>query len=345
MNQTKILPNETAFIKEIYFYITGSSWLRDSLYLFLISPIGLIGTILNSISLSILLKKQFHNSALFKYLQVYTANGIVLSATLSCAFLISPRYFFELNTSYSARIYKCLIVPSHVVALSFFFSNAMDVLINIERAAAYYPKFKRFKNIPPYIACFILLLICVVFNSPNYLLITPSSDYDVNKALSSIQNIMKFKGLCLRNPIYLTSFGTIITVFGFVVKDLLTLSLNTITSWASLYYMRSFYRKKAEITNENPRNKKSADREAAKLRQTYMTLSLAIFSILLHLFEFAAVLVIFFFYENMEYSFSLTVFIYVLIGFKQLINFPIFCFFNTKFRKCFLNTNVTKSHE
>ena len=112
MNNQTTNNNDTALIKSIFYMSVFSTWTRDSIYLFLVTPMGLLGVMLNSISFGICILKQFRSQPLFKYLQVYTFNSLILSATLSCSFLISPRYLFDLSTSLSARIFKCYLVPS-----------------------------------------------------------------------------------------------------------------------------------------------------------------------------------------------------------------------------------------
>jgi len=115
MNQTGN-NNQTELIKSIFYMIVGSTWTLDSLYLFLVTPMGLLGLMLNAVSFGIFISKQFRSHTLFKYLQVYTFNSMILSATLSCSFLISPRYLFDLSTSLSARIFKCYLVPSGIIS-------------------------------------------------------------------------------------------------------------------------------------------------------------------------------------------------------------------------------------
>ena len=321
--------NQTLLIKSIYYMIVGSTWTYDSIYLFLVTPMGFLGLLLNLIAFGIFISKRFRSQPLFKYLQVYTFNSLILSATFSLSFLISPRYFFDLSHSTLARIFKCYLVPSVIVSLVFYFNNALDVLINIQSAAVYT---NRFKSTNPYVLCAIVFAVCFVVNSPNYLLITMSTDEQVNHGLSSLANILKFKGLCLRNPIYLTPYGTVITLFGFAVKELLTLCLEIASSLASIYCMKSYYKRNRQLTNQT--RLVSVDER----KKTLMALSLTALSIGIHVFEFAAVLLIFFFYANIQ-PFEFSMLIYVFISFKQLINFVIFFLFNKKFRDIFRLNN------
>lgn len=75
------------------FYIKyGSTWTIDSIYLFIISPIGFIGFILNILSLIVIFKIN-DNSALYKYLKVYCLISIVICFLAIFTFYVySPRY-------------------------------------------------------------------------------------------------------------------------------------------------------------------------------------------------------------------------------------------------------------
>lgn len=327
INQT--FNNQTELIKTIYYMIVGSTWTYDSIYLFLVTPMGILGILFNGISFGIFTLNKFRNQALFKYLRVFTFNSLILSITFSCSFLISPRYFFDLSHSLIARVFKCYIVPSVVVSLIFYFNNALDVLINIQIAAVYTNRLDRFKSINPYILCAVVFTICFVVNSPNYLLISISTDEQVNEGLSSFANILKFKGLCLRNPIYLTTYGTAITMLGFAVKELLTLCLEIVSSLASIHCMRMYYKRNRNLTGQTVNRQELISK--GEMKKTIMALVLTMFSILLHCFAFSAVCIIFF-VPNIV-AFEYTLLIYVFISFKQLINFPLFYLFNRKFRK------------
>lgn len=335
---TTISQNNTELIKEIFLKVIGSSWLYDSMYLFIITPMGIVGTILNLISLKIFTRKEFHKMAIFKYFQIYVLNSLILSATLSCAFFMSPRHLFAISTSYSARIYKCLLLPSYVLALFLFFGNSMGVLVNLERISNFSPAFKKFKTMSPYLSCLILLIICVIINLPTYFLITPNTDEQVSDALLSYENVIKFKGVCLRNPISLTLWGKVISIFGYSVKGVLVLVLDIISNSVSIYYLRDYFVKKRNLASNSTslnQNKKQVDRaETSKLNHTYMTIYLTLFAIVMHLIIFAADLVIFFFSSNTAVLFAFTFLTFFIVAFKQIINFVFFYLFNRKFRDC-----------
>ena len=218
--------NVSKEIKEIFLEKLGSTWLYDSLYFFLIVPMGIVGVLLNCISFVIFLKKGLRELNFYKYFQVYALTGVVLSLILSFSFMHSPHFLFEISISMYSRIFKCLIEASYVLPLFLFFSNALNILLNIERASSFSENLKSFKRISPYSACFCLFMICAVINLPMYFLIDTVSDEYINEALSVREKAFQIKGLCIRNPGSLNLFGIIATWFSFVVKELVTFILD-----------------------------------------------------------------------------------------------------------------------
>jgi hypothetical protein len=327
-------------LKEIFLSKIGSTLLYDSLYLFLIVPMSVIGTILNIISLIIFFRKNMRNLSFYKYYQIYAINSLILSFTLSLNFLHSPRFFFDLSISRAARIFKCLIELSYVLPLALFYSNAMNILLNIERATCFTTKFKYFKNTSPYLICFWLLLICTIVNMPAYFLIRPASDKEINDALTNLTG--SFKSLCLRNNNILkdTIFGIVITLFGIIIKGLFTLIIDIASNFISIYYFKKYLQKKIISFNLNNELLTSIIQmkrmESMKRKQTMMTIYLTTFSIIISIVELSANVIIFFFSKNFTLLYVIEFLVCFLIAFKQIMNFFFYYWFNSNF-KIFLN--------
>lgn len=339
MNKTNSEINE---IKEIFLSKIGSTWIYDTLYLCLIVPMGAIGVILNSISLFIFLKRNLRHLSFFKYFQVYTLISIILSATVCCTFFLSPRYFFKLSTSYSARIFKCHVTPSYVIALFLFYSNALSVLLNLERASSFTEKFKRFKTISPYNASLYLFILCVIINIPTYFLIDMATDREIKEALSSLEKAKLFKGICLRNKNSLSMFGVIATLFGFVIKGLITLILDLISNVISMVYFKKYLKRKMKNLHLKEDSSNTTKKflsgqigriESMRRKQTAMTIYLSLFSIVVYAGELSANLIVFFYSMNTRVLFAVEFVIFFLIGFKQIMNFLFFYIFNTNFQQ------------
>ena len=116
--------NQTIDLKNLLLEHFRVTWLESILYLCLIVPMGILGTLFNAISILIFLKKSFRNKALFKYMQVYTFNSLIITSCQIFFFYYSTYHLFDLATSYGAKIFKCYITPSYVMAFCYFYGNS-----------------------------------------------------------------------------------------------------------------------------------------------------------------------------------------------------------------------------
>ena len=82
-----------------------SSYIKDSLNLYIIIPMGVIGTILNLITLIILSKKTFNDVNIYKIMKVYSLNSLLITFFISFIFLFSPYVLLDLSKSIIGRIY------------------------------------------------------------------------------------------------------------------------------------------------------------------------------------------------------------------------------------------------
>lgn len=334
MNQSVKSNQTSSYIKEIFLLKIGSTWLIDGLYLFLIVPLSCLGTLFNIISLIIFFRSDLRSIKIFQYFQVYTMNSLIQSGTLIFAFYQSPRYLFELSVSYSARFFRCKIVGSYVVALLFFYGNALGILLNLERASHFSVRLRRFKNLSPYLACLILLAICSVFNLPTYFMLNVASDEEVAASLLSLEGVLKFQGLCTRTQVSLSTLGKAITLFGYSVKGILTLCMDMATNLLSIHLLRKYFRSRnLNLTlQQTPQDRQQSRLNSSKVNQTYMTIYLTACSIFLHVIEFLVDLC-FTLFPTSEILITLAFAIYFLIAIKQLINFFFYAAFNRRFWK------------
>ena len=238
MNSTEIL------VKQIFLLKLGSSLVLDSIYLFVICPLGILGTVLMTISLIILLQKDFRKEAFFQYLQVLTLAKLIQAACIIFMYFKAPYFLFDIAKSMSSRIYNFKILSSYVIALFFFFGDAIFVLLNLERIAMFSPRYKGLKKLNPYLASFVLLLICELVNLPTFFVYDIPSDGDIEMALTSLENVLSFKGLCPKTSFGKSFLGLSLNVFGYVVKGLIVLIIDVAINLVSVYYVRDFYKKK-----------------------------------------------------------------------------------------------------
>jgi hypothetical protein len=86
---------------ESLFFALGSDQLLDRLYMYMLTPVTVIGFILNVLSLAVLMNKEFDNIPFFSYLRVYTANSSVLLLFACSYFTANAFTFFTWTTSYA----------------------------------------------------------------------------------------------------------------------------------------------------------------------------------------------------------------------------------------------------
>ena len=237
-------------IKKIFLLKLGSSQVLDSIYLFVICPMGILGTCLMTISLALLFQRDFRKEAFFQYLQVLTLANLIQAACMIFMYFKAPYYLFDSAKSMGARIYNCKILSSYVVALFFFYGDAIFLLLNLERMAIFSSRYKSFNKINPYLACFILLVVCELFNLPTFFVYNVPTDDEIDVALSSLENVLAFKGLCPKTLFGASLLGQGLNIFGYVVKGFIVLVIDVAINFLSVFCIRDFYKKKQILTNK-----------------------------------------------------------------------------------------------
>jgi hypothetical protein len=333
--------SETSIIKEIFLSKLGSNLIFDSINLFLITPMGILGTILMFVSLVIFLHKDFRKLAYFQYLQVYTLSSLIQAATLIFMFYQAPSYLFEISISMSARIYGCKILNSYVIALLFFYNDAIFILLNLERISNFAENsLNNFKKVNPYLACFILLVICELFNLPTFFVYDLATDQDIELALSSYKNVMKFNKICIKNSFGFSSLGQALGIFGYLVKGLITLLIDIGSTLASAYYIREFYRKKKTIQQQqqqqpaNTINKKEDSIEKSRVKQMKMIIYLSVCTVIFHIIQLVGDIIILLSKISLQLL-IVKIILLLVVGVKQILNFYYFFYYNRKFRQTF----------
>ena len=100
------LTNQTLFYlsKKQFNNVMGYNIIIESLQLYLMTPLNLMGFILNPLRFFILKNKRFNTTPLFGYLKVYSVNSTVLNLLLFFNFLF---YRFDFSYDYGLQFYYC----------------------------------------------------------------------------------------------------------------------------------------------------------------------------------------------------------------------------------------------
>ena len=297
----------------------------DSLYLYLIIPMASLGVVLNLLSFITLCKRSFNEINLFKYFRVYIFSSLIVSSSLIFIFFTAQYSFYELALSYSARIYACQI--SYVIALIFFYENALEIFINLERALCFSNHFRRFKKISPFIICLILLLVCLVVHSPNFFLFDIVQDYELPILLKS----------CKVTQFASSSLGILALTVSYVIEGPLVVLLVIISNLISLISFRRFIKRKAQLqagtaqtSRRNATNERNENKDRKLLR---MVLFMTSFSVVIHSVKVANEVIIYIYQLSPKigawFAFS-TVFVWTL---KNLVSNFFLYFGNTQFKE------------
>ena len=321
-------------LHELFLLQIESSWFNDSLYLFLITPLAIFGTITNAICVLIFLKKEFKSINLFKYYLIYSLNSFAISTTMMLSFLLAHRYFFDLSISLLARVFSCLIFPSFVSIL-FFFGNILDIAVNLERASSLSVTYKKFSKISPYLVSFIGLVFSTLVEIPSMFMERVSTDQEINDAQYNYNKLKTFDtcpNTLIATPIFETSF----IILEYTIKDVITLILVIGSNVSSFILFKKFFNKKKaliqspviENDSEKPSILNKNKETLMEQRLVIMTCTLTAVSFILLMFHLFVEVV-----HHFTHDTNIVVLIYIIVGFKQCVNIFFFYSFNSNFRK------------
>jgi hypothetical protein len=240
--------------KEYLLLQIGSTWLLDSLHLYLVTLFGYIGFTFNMLSFWAFYKIKFQKQILKSYMKVYTLN-----AAVCCLFIIfdftarSPRYVENITFSFIGGFFRCK--STQIVATLYFFGNVLDCLILTERLSHFVKPLQKFSTFNPWRVIWISFCVCVIISMPfyyDYEIRSKSEFYDSIKTLN-IENNEQFT-FCRRQPFFRTTLGMIIFGIVIIVRDIITLILELILSIASIILFRRYLTKRKRFIHLNLRN-------------------------------------------------------------------------------------------
>ena len=109
----------------------GTTWTVYAGTLYGLTPICVLGSIMNLATYLILKRDPFHTSTIFKYLRLNVLNSLVLCVLLMTRFLITI-YKFDFTNNYLISFYANFIYAPFLSIL-YLNGNLLDILIVIER--------------------------------------------------------------------------------------------------------------------------------------------------------------------------------------------------------------------
>jgi hypothetical protein len=343
MNNQSENPTNWTFqfvITESFLLQLSSTWALDSIYLFSVVPIGITSVLLNSIGFGVLCRIHINATNLYKYLRVYSLNSSLMSLIISCMFLSFSARYFDFFREPIGIWYRCRVFGYGMLSL-YLFNNLLDILVVLLRLAIFVPKLRFLESMRPLFVSFSLLVVSLIVHSPLLILYDTVSDYEVvtTKAIS----------YCALSQLGKSKPGIFLNILVIFVRDFLTIILEVVISYMSVFYYVKFRTNAANlrlhetslnaIRNGNPlRTNHELNRQKKEEKNKHQLLLMTIFisfsSIATHLVVAVAFLLLASSVsENIRIIyFSIVCFAIHCFSLKLLFNVFVFYFLNSNFK-------------
>jgi hypothetical protein len=276
------MENTTANSRLMFLSNVRSSWLQEILTLYMIVPMGAIGTILNLISLSIFLKKSIRKIALFKYLIILSLVNSIIASNQIFYFYFMPNLFYNLTISINGRIFAT-IGNNDIILYLFFLGNLIEIMINIERALYFSEGYQKIKKISPYLISFFILVISLLIFTPNFLSIKMVPE----------NLIYVLYRVSMPTDFALSKIGKLVLIVCYILEGPIIFILLIVTNIIAIISYKRFNKRKElidrtnniEMMSEGELNKKiKTEKKDQKLLM--MTSYLSLVSAVAELFQF-----------------------------------------------------------
>ena len=229
---------------ELFYSMIGSTYLIDSLFLFVVSPSAFVGLLVNMLALGVLLRSRDRNfDLLHKYLVVYVFNNILLCTIISLSFVsFSPRFvpwFFGMF----ARIHKCILLD--MVALNFLTLNrTLEVLILCQRLANFKAVFRRIGRANWSKTYVLIVIATLLINAPFYRNV--KSDAELAHDLTHFNANVVFT-YCARDAFYNHNWVNYSKTASTFVRDCVILIIELALSILLIKHFRRFLAAKTRV--------------------------------------------------------------------------------------------------
>ena len=348
-NQTQTYPSLDYWLNQL-----GSYLLSDYLYMYLITGLSLIAFGFNLVSWLVLQKSIIPSTGFYRFMKVYTLNGMVLSLILSSTFVTTSTRLFSFAISYEATFYSVYI---YTPLLSAFYLNSslLEIYLVIERMLYFLPeRFKRFRIVRFKKFCMSLFIISVLIILPNYFIYFPGH-FDVPLDKSTVYRIHSIS----LTPFSETTAGKALAFLMYFIRDILTMIAKLVLNTILVIHVRRYlFKLKMDKLNfalkistsalhiQNIDLSKQSYINKTDRNQTYIALIMSLYSLFEHAFYIPSYIL---FALRINTIAPLFYFLCIVsLGLKHATNFLIFYKFNFLFRtevkKTFFKILKRKKH-
>ena len=233
-------------------------WPLNTIYLFVILPIGLIGFLLNLICFYILKHNDFNSARIYGYFRVITINSAMLCLAQASLFISLTHRYFQFSNTYEANYYSTVIyIPGSNVFL--LYGSILDMCMSIERSSLFYIKFKVLVKPKPYKICFILFIISILIGLPYFFINCPVY-YDAPLDGNTFYRLWFWE----ITPFGRSMAGQILTYANFFIRDVLFLLAELALNIFTIVLFRNYFRNKANLLgnrNKDQQNQLKSNNE------------------------------------------------------------------------------------
>ena len=315
-------------MSQMFYANIGSSWFDDALFLFVLTPLGFVGLVLNVISLIVFCNIVNRHLPIYSYLRTIAAISSAECLLLTFQFIAySPRYIDLFNLF--ERVYECFLVNYALVTM-FFIVNVLSVFIMIEKLGDFDKKYRRpIQCFSPPVNISITCVMCSLVTVPFYFYRTITSDEQLADSIVHFDKNSSFV-LCRRTGFMSSAWANTMMAFIMVVKDLAILVFEIFGCFLLFINLRRFIASKTakRHTGKNKMELRERQLKIDQQKKILTVLSMSAFSILAH-----AVMFIFYIVNVFELSVPhLIPLMMIVLAIKLLSNFFIFYSFNKNFK-------------
>ena len=346
MNTSDIYAILSSNLSETFYANIGSTWVFDTIYLFVIPLIGFFALLLNCISYGIFSRigqqKNLSRSSLYYYLKIHSLFSVLISIILIFQFSTNaPRYFEYAAVSLYSRVFRCLFI-NYIATTFVVMGNMIDLLILIERLQIIDTPFARLFTRSPRRNVLISTVASFVINLPIYFITPIKYDDELYADIASL-NVTQAAGsfmFCGASKwIHSPTLGRTLVFLTVTIKDVCLFVCRT---GGSIWLCIRFNRFRADIRARRTTNGDTAASEHKQHAQiTLMIISLVAFSLLDHS-VLLLLCAIYMFTEKVNAYLKLAT---MLVGsVKLVINVIVFYNFDNNFRNMLLFNHQTKRH-
>ena len=314
----------------------------EIIYMTIILPLSITGTILNLLSIFVIRKiKKTNSQLIYNYLIIYCINNACVTIlNIPSFYYFTPR-IIGLKLDLFAKIYNSYI-SNYLAPVFFAFGNLMDILICYDRLTIFNINSSRNtsrKHLYSYLVSILLFVISLVINVLTVLRVRILSDEELEKNLMiSINKSTMFfingRGVFANN---FTVIGTFL-----VLRDILIFVIQTTISILLITKVKKYIRTTIENLRNNSSNMDNNEINERKTKKvtinlTKLTLYLSLISIIIHFVLFAT-FIGFFFVANKTLVNYLIALSFLALNLKHALNFFVLLHFDMNFKRIFKET-------